>query len=214
MMAPMKLFYCEVLNPRKACAVARYLDAKVDFVRVDIWRGAHKTPEFLARNPNGQVPVLQDGDRYLSESNAIMCHLSERAGADLWPHDDRQIEVLRWLFWDAMHFGRQAGELYFQHVILPFVGGTSDPEAAAGATESFRRLATILDDHLRGRQFLVADRLSVADFALAVALPYAEAARLPLAEFAEITRWHAGLNELPAWRAPFPDNTHRWPGRD
>jgi len=69
----MKLFYCEALNPRKACAVARYLDSPVEFVRVDIAKGEHKTPQFLAMNPNGKVPVLQDGARTLWESNAIMC---------------------------------------------------------------------------------------------------------------------------------------------
>lgn len=200
----MKLFYCEVLNPRKTCALARYLDLSVEFVRVDLFRGENRTPEFLALNPNGQVPVLQDGERALTKSNAIMCYLSDKAGADLWPHDERQIEVLRWLFWDAQHFTRQAGELYFQNIIKPFVGRAPDPAAVEQATGAFRRYAGVLDEHLRGRRYVVDDRLTVADFALAAALPYAGDARLPLDGFAEIVRWHAGLTELAAWREPFP----------
>ncbi|MBV9636289.1 MAG: glutathione S-transferase N-terminal domain-containing protein, partial [Methylobacteriaceae bacterium] len=58
----MKLHYFETLNPRKACAVAQYLRVPVEFVRIDLGRGEHKTPEFLALNPNGKVPVLRDGD--------------------------------------------------------------------------------------------------------------------------------------------------------
>ena len=60
----MKLYYAETLNPRKACAVAKYLKADVDFVHVDLARGENRTPEFLALNPNGKVPAIEhDGHR-------------------------------------------------------------------------------------------------------------------------------------------------------
>jgi glutathione S-transferase len=200
----MKLFYSEVLNPRKTCAAARYLGLPVDFVRIDVFRGESRTPEFLALNPNGQVPVLQDGTRLLTESNAIMCYLSDKAGADLWPHDARQIEVLRWLFWDAQHFSRHAAAFYFQNIVKPMAGREPDPAALEEPRGLFRTYAAVLNDHLRGRRYVVDDRLSVADFALAATLPYAVKARLPLDGFTEIVRWHEGMNELPAWRAPFP----------
>ena len=77
----MNLYYYETLNPRKACAVARYLNLPVEFVRVDLTRGEQKTPEFLALNPNGKVPVLRDGDWSVWEANAIMCYLSDEAKA-------------------------------------------------------------------------------------------------------------------------------------
>lgn len=204
----MKLYYCETLNPRKACAVARYLNSPVEFIRVDLGRGESKTPEFLAMNPNGKVPVLQDRGRSLWESNAIMCYLSDAAESDLWPHDARQIDVLRWLSWDAHHFTRHAGTLYFEHIIKHQFGmGKSDAAAVEEATRYFKIYARTLNDHLGGRKFLVGDALSVADFAVANSLPYADAAKLPLDEFPEIQRWHARLGELPAWREPFSDAT-------
>ncbi len=200
----MKLFYCETLNPRKACAVARYLDLPIDFVRVDVFRGESRTPEFLALNPNGQVPVLQDGARLLTESNAIMCYLSDKAGADLWPHDARQVEVLRWLFWDAQHFSRHAAPFYFQNIVKPIVGREPDPAALVEPRGFFRNYAAVLNEHLRGRTYVVDNRLSVADFALAATLPYAEKAQLPLDGFMEILCWHERMNELSAWREPYP----------
>lgn len=204
----MKLYYSETLNPRKACAVARYLSSPVEFIHVDLRRGEHKTPEFLAMNPNGKVPVLQDGGRSLWESNAIMCYLSDAAKSDLWPHDSRQIDVLRWLSWDAHHFTRHAGTLYFEHIIKPQFGmGNADAATVEGATRYFKIYARTLSDHLSGREFLVGDALSVADFAVANSLPYADAAKLPLDEFPEIQRWHARLDELPAWREPFSNAT-------
>ncbi len=204
----MKLYYSETLNPRKACAVARYLNSPVEFIRVDLRRGEHKTPEFLAMNPNGKVPVLQDGGRSLWESNAIMCYLSDAAKSDLWPHDARQVDVLRWLSWDAQHFTRHASTLYFEHIIKPQFGiGKADAATVEEATRYFKIYARTLSDHLSRRDFLVGDALSIADFAVANALPYADAAELPLDEFPEIQRWHARLGELPAWREPFPNGT-------
>lgn len=201
----MKLFYSETLNPRKACAVAKYLGAPVDYIRVDLGKGENRTQEFLAINPNGKVPVLQDGSTTLWEANAIMCHLARVTDSDLWPDDERQIEVMRWLSWSSDHFTRHAATLYFQYLIKPFLGmGEPDATAVAEAQKWVRQFGSVLNDHLRGRKYLVGDSLTVADFAVGVTLPYAERASIPVFEFPEIMRWHARLNELPAWRDPFP----------
>jgi len=200
-----KLYYDETINPRKACAVARHLQVSVEFVRVSLARGEQRAPAFLAINPNGRVPVLQDGDLVLWEANAIMCHLSNVAGADLWPRDQRgQIEVQRWLSWDASHFTAHGGTLYFENLIKPAIGmGAADPAAVEGAMHMFAAAAAVLDAHLAQRRFLLGDTLTVADFAVGAALPYAQGAQIPLKDFPAIAEWHERLNELPAWRDPF-----------
>ena len=201
----MKLYYSDVLAPRKACAVARYLKAPVDFVYLDLHKGEHQTPDYLAINPNGKVPALTDGERTLWEADAIMCHLSERAGSDLWPHDSRQIDVTRWFSWNAQHFYRHGGTLYFEHVIKPrFDLGGPDPATVEPALAGFRKFAAVLNDHLDGRKWLVGDGLTVADFSVAVTLPYAERAAMPLDEFPEVRRWHDQLNAFEAWQEPYP----------
>lgn len=203
----MKLFYSETLNPRKACAVAKYLNSPVEYVYVDLAKLENRTPQFLGINPNGKVPVLQDGGKTLWEANAIMCHLAQAAGSDLWPSDERQIEVMRWLSWNSEHFTRHAGTLYFQHLIKPFLGmGAPDATVVAEAQKWVRQFGSVLNNHLRGRGYLVGDAITVADFAVAVTLPYAKDAQIPIGEFPEIVRWHARLNELPAWRDPFPSH--------
>ena len=202
----MKLFYMETLNPQKACAVAKYLNSPVEFIRIDLAKDEHKNPAFLAINPNGKVPTLEDGATKLWEADAIMCHLARRAGSDLWPSDaDSQIEVVRWLSWSANHFTRHPGSLYFEHVIKPMFNlGPPDAKAIDEAVPFIRRFGGVLNDHLRGREYLVGDKLSVADFSVGITLPYAEWVKLPLDDFPEIVRWHAKLNELPAWREPWP----------
>jgi glutathione S-transferase len=84
---------------------------------LDLAKGEQQTPAYLAINPNGKVPTLIDGERIVWEADAIMCHLAEQAGSDLWLRDiARQIDVVRWLSWNHQHFNRHGGELYFQHV--------------------------------------------------------------------------------------------------
>ena len=202
----MKLYYFETINPQKACAVAKYLNSPVEFVRVDLSKGQHKSPDYLAINPNGKVPTLVDGETRIWESNAIMCHLARKAKSDLWPIDPaKQIEVLKWLSWNSEHFTRHAGTLYFNYVIKPkFNLGEIDNKAVEEATGFLRLFGAVLDDQLAGKTFLLGDHLTVADFAVSVTLPYAETIRLPFENFGNIARWKSQLAEIPAWREPFP----------
>ena len=68
----------------------------------------------------------------------------------------------------------------------------------------FRRYAAVLSKHLEKRKWLVGEDVTVADFSVAVTLPYAKQAAMPLEEFPFVQRWHDQLNEFEAWREPFP----------
>ena len=156
----MKLFYFPTPNSRKVCAVAKHLGSNVEYVHVDLSKGAHKQPDFLAVNPNGKAPALQDGDNHIWESNAIMCYLADNAGSDLWPRDERQIDIIRWLSWDTAHFSRHAGALLFQNFIKPAFGlGEPDQAAVEEATGFFRQFAGVLNEHLKGRDYIVGNKL-------------------------------------------------------
>jgi len=207
----MKLYYAETMNPRKACAVAKYLGSPVEYIRVDLSKREHMQPAFLAENPNGKVPLLVDGDLRLWESTAIMAHLAVKAGSDLWPSEaTQQVEVLRWLSWDISHFSRHGGSLYFEHHIKPYLGlGEPNPAAVEEATKFYKRFAAVLDAHLADRTYLVGEHLTIADFGVATLLPWAKESHLPLEGFDNIARWHGRMMEIPAWREPFPEAVPR-----
>lgn len=202
----MQLHFAETMMPRKACFVARHLDAPVDFVRVDLGRGEHKAPAFRALNPNGKVPLLVDGDLALWESDAIVAHLALARGSDLWPLDPcGQVEMQRWLSWAAHEFNPQAGTLYFEHVIKPYFSlGEVDARAEGAALARTRKGLALLDAHLAGRDFLLGPRLTAADVSVAITFPYAEKARIPVADYPAVARWNDRLRALPFWDAPFP----------
>lgn len=206
----MKLYYAETMNSYKTCALARHVALDIDFHCLDLSKGEQRSAEFLAINPNGKAPALVDGDHCLWESNAIMCYLAMKAGSDLWPRDERQVEVIKWFSWSAEHFCRFAGQLYFENIIRAKFGiGAPDQEAVEEALGYVRRYAGILNDHMENRSYLLGDTLTVADFAVATVLPYAQDAKIPLADFPAVERWHNRLMEIPAWRSPFTkDESH------
>lgn len=202
--ATMILYYADLMYPRKACAAASYLGAPVGLRLVDVERGEHKSDAYLARNPNGTLPTLVDGDTAIWESNAILCYLARKMGSNFWPTDKRLVDVIRWLSWDAAGFGRHAGELYFQlHVLKRFGLGSPDNAAVADARTAFANCAAILDRHLSERDWVVGAAPTAADFALGAAFPYAGEIALPLAPFPAIRAWYERLSALPGWASPF-----------
>ena len=140
----------------------------------------------------------------------MICLLAERAGSDLWPHDERQFDIIQWFSWNAQHLYRHGGALFFENIVKRRFGlGEPDRAVVDAAIAEFRRYAAVLNRHLANRQWLLGDGLTVADFSVGVTLPYADEARMPLNEFAEVRRWHDQLNAIDAWRNPFPPRAER-----
>lgn len=199
----MKLYYSQNLNPRVAVAVARYLDAPVDFVAA-----APMAPDrqeaFRPINPNTRVPVLVTKTRNFWETDAIACKLSLLVGSDFWRTDDSQPEMIMWISWATHHLNRAGDVFCFWKLIAPtFMDIQPDPSVFDEAMRDWRQFMGILDGQLQGREWLVDDRLSYADFRVATCFPFAKAAGLPLADFPQVQRLADQLSQLDAWRDPF-----------
>ena len=199
----MKLYYSPNLNPRVAVAVARHLNAPVEFVRASP-RDPANQDAFRSINPNTLVPVLVEEGRTLWETDAIACRLSALTNSDFWRTGDEQAEMIMWISWGTHHQTKAADPIYFDRVVMPtFTSERLSPRLIEKSLRDFREHAQTLDTLLGDRKWLVGDRLSYADFRVATALPFAEAADLPLAEFPSMERWHDQLLALDAWRNPF-----------
>lgn len=195
------LYYSHNLNPRVAVAVARHLRAPLAFVRADPMGRDHDA--FRAINPNTLVPVLVEETQTLWETDAIAMRLSALLDDGFWPSDRRE-QVMQWVSWSAHHFTRAGDVLYFEHIIVPrFFDRPVRQAAVSEAMENFHRFAAVLDGYLAGRTWLVGDALTYADFRVASVLPFAEAARLPLAPYRHIRDWYARVEAIDAWREPF-----------
>jgi glutathione S-transferase len=201
----MKL-YLNALSPnvRRVLLTAAALGVELDRQPVDFAKGEHKSPDFLALNPNGAVPTLVDGDFVLTESRAIMQYLaSKKPESGLLPRDEAsRADVTRWQFWDAAHFSPTLGTIAFEKFVKPMMG-MGDPNAAKldEALAGFRRFAAVLDKRLAGRKFVVGDALTLADLTLASSLMYAKQTEVPIAEFPNVASWFSRIAELDAWKA-------------
>ena len=166
-------------------------------------KGEHKTPEYLEINPNGKIPALVDGDTKLWESNAIMQYIS--SDSSLWPPNKSRYDIARWQFWSNAHLGQATGTIAFERVFKANFGmGDADEAKVEAALANFERFAGVLDGCLEGRDWLVGDAVSLADFSVAADFQYIPAAGVDMSAYANITRWLAGLDEIDAWSKTAP----------
>jgi glutathione S-transferase len=194
------------LSPRsfKVLVVANHLGVDYELCFCDLRTGAQKSTEFTRINVNQKAPALEDGAFTLWESNAIIEYLaSKKPESGLLPANDRaRADVSRWLFWDSTTWDPAAAILAFERFVkAAFGGGPADPVEVEKGLAKFNAGAQILDVHLKGREFVCGNALTIADFALGSLLTLEQMAQLPLAPYSEIQRWGAGLKALPAWSA-------------
>ncbi|CAL4952849.1 unnamed protein product [Urochloa decumbens] len=161
-MAPRKL-YGMPLSPN-VVRVATVLNEKgLDFesVPVDVRTAAHKQPEFLALNPFGQIPALEDGDEVLYESRAINRYIASKYksdGADHLPATaSAKLEV------ESHHFYPNVSPLVFQLLFKPMMGGAPDPIVVDKHAHQLAKVLDVYEDHLAKNKYLAGDEFSLAD---------------------------------------------------
>ncbi len=199
----MKLFYSRNPNPRLAVAVARYLDAPVEFeFAAPLAHG--QAERFLPLNPNLRLPIFQDGAYSLWEADAIACRLSRLAGSQFWPSNDDEPELIRWISWGKANFVHACDMVHFERGTKQrYAIGPVDPALVAEGLDRFRADAALLEAQFSERDWLLGAEPSYADFRMATFLPYNDVALLPLDEFPAVSRWHGRLEAIGAWRDPF-----------
>jgi glutathione S-transferase len=198
-------------HSRRVTVVAHELGIDVELQTVDVrppgMGGSNNSPEFLAINPNGKVPVLRDGDFVLWESNAIMWYLCDLHGdTPLWPRDPKaRASVAKWQVWQAAHLSPAADGLMYEAIVRPMLKQPPDPAQLESTTKSFHRWCKVLDGALaKTSGFLANDTFTCADAATASALIYAPAAKMPLDGYPHVAAWLERVHGRASWQATEP----------
>lgn len=170
-------------------------------VFVDFFNGETRTPEFRKLNEMGEVPVLVDGDRILTQSGVIQFDAVERTGKLGGTTPAERAEVLRWILWDNHKLSSQAGMVRF---LMNFLPADKRPEGVIPFQQG-RLMAAfkVLDGHLAGRDWMVGDSVTIADIACCSYLYYPEPFGFTRADWPHISRWLARIAELPGWKHPY-----------
>jgi glutathione S-transferase len=175
-------------NSYKVRLALALLDAPYTAIEVDILHGESRTPEFLAKNPSGQVPLLEVAEgRYLAESNAILWYVA--GGTPLAPENriDRA-EALQWMFFEQHALEPSVGAAYFWLVL---VKGGRDLQTHSLEDWMERGYAAlrVMENHLKTHDYFAASHLTVADIALYGYTHVANQCDFDLSGYPSVRKW-------------------------
>jgi len=180
-------------------------DIPLENVVVDLMTGEHHKEPFTSINPNRLVPVLEDGDLRLTESEAILRYLAEKIGSEAYPSDIKQrAKVNEMLAWFNTNLYRELG----YHLVYPqiFPHHKREPAAANEATVNWGKTKTdqvlrVLDSHYlgAGQKYLVGDSKTIADYFGASLLACGELVGCDLSKYPNVQRWYDNMKAAPSW---------------
>ena len=174
-------------NGYKVRLLLNQLGIACERTEVDIFKGHSHTPEFLARNPNGRIPLLEyEPGHYLAESDAILFYLAE--GTDFLPADRlERARVLQWMFFEQYSHepNLAVARVWLHHPdLFPHT-----PEELAARQEKGNAALGVMEGHLAANDYFVAGRYTIADIALYAYTHVAHEAGLDLGGFLSVRAW-------------------------
>jgi len=182
----MKLYdYLPSGNSYKVRLVMSYLDLTYTHVSIDIHKGESSTPEYLDKNPAGQIPLLElDDGRFLAESNAIMSFLAE--GSDLIPSDNYdRAKMLQWMFWEQYKHEPAIAVARFISMYAKETRGDELPLLL----EKGHKVLTVMNAHLLNRDWFVGSKRSLADIALYAYTHVADQGGFDMSSYKYVQSW-------------------------
>ena len=165
---------------------------------VDLRGGEQRSPDYLQRNPFGQVPVLDDDGLIIRDSQAILVYLAKRYGGEQWWPDDayRSAQIAAWLSTAANEIFHGPAMLRVHHKF----GRAIDTEKARQTAE---KVLDIIDRHLESRDWLAGDTVSIADIAAYPYLALAPEGGIDIGAYPNIVTWFQRIRALPGY-VPMP----------
>jgi glutathione S-transferase len=196
----MKLYYFPSPNPQKVRFALLELGLACEIVPVDLIKREQRTPEFLALNPYGRVPVLTDGTLTLWESHAILAYLGEKTGK-LWPTSAAgRADALRWLFFLSQHISPPATELAFNRIAVKLRGLPGDEAAIARGEQALPDVIRILEGQLAQGTWLLGEDFTLVECAYGPVLNVIEKAGFSLGAFPKVYAYLDAIRARPAWQ--------------
>jgi glutathione S-transferase len=187
-------------NGYKVRLVLKQLGIPYQLQELDIKKGATRTPEYLVKNPNGRIPLLEiPGQGYLAESHAIISFLAE--GSPLIPHDRLQrASMWQWMCFEQYNLEPNIGTVRFWLASLKKTPEELGEKLKEKTQNGYAALG-VLERGLEGREFLVANNYSLADIALYAYTHVASEGGFDLTNYPNIRAWCARIAAQPKWAA-------------
>jgi glutathione S-transferase len=166
-------------------------------IEVNILKGESRTPEFLSKNPNGKIPVLEvESGKYLTESNAILVYLSEHT--EFLPYDRfLKAQVFQWLFFEQYSHEPYIAKSRF---LISILGKAEEYQATLEQKrEPGYAALKVMENHLQAHLYFVGDRYTIADIALFAYTHVADEGGFDLSSFPAIQKWLDRIKAQPGY---------------
>ena len=188
------------INVRKVVWAAQETGAPFQRTDAGAAFGVVQTPEYLRMNPNGLVPVLQDGDFTLWESNVIVRYLATRfPDSDLMPASlALRFEAEQWMDWQQTTFNGAGRDAFIQWIRTP--ADQRQPDLIQRSVQAMAPLLQLLDQRFAQRTYMLGDHFSMADIPLGCEIHRWFGLPQPRAALPHLERWYAALCARPASR--------------
>lgn len=186
----MKLYdYPQSGNGYKVRLLLAHLNIPYEYIPLDILKGETRTPEFLRKNLNGRIPVLElDDGTCLPESNAILYFLAQ--GSEYWPVSGlEQAQVMQWLFFEQYSHEPNIATPRFWLTLGQLQDTPFNKQLLAQKQEQGRQALAVMEAHLQGRDFFVGDRYSIADISLYGYTHVADEGGFVLSDYPSVNDW-------------------------
>lgn len=188
-------------NCRKVRLLAAELGIPLELQRLDFTKGEQRSPEYLAKNPNGKIPTLDHEGFRLWESGAILRYLAAlHPGHTLVPADAAGRALLdQWMFWWTTHIEDTLLTLIWERRVKAFFNqGDPDPSILGMCERQLKRFLPVLERQLEGKDHIIGD-LSLADFFIAPSYEVAPALGVDTAPYVNLAAWLTRLQARPYW---------------
>ncbi len=188
------------INVQKVMWCAAELGVDVDRIDIGGAYGGNDQPEFLAKNPNGRIPVLEDGDFTLWESNTIVRYLCESYGDAPWQPAEMTARALasQWMDWYLTSLHAPMTVIFWG--LIRTAPEDRDEAAVAKAVEDASALWTIIDVHLAERDFIIGDAPSMGDIPVGCAAYRWHEMDVDRPNLPNLLAWWRRLSERSAYR--------------
>ena len=179
-------------NKVRMCANA--LGLEYEAIAVNLREREHKTPAYLAINPFGKVPAIDDDGFYLFESNAIMKYLARKQDSDLYPSElQAQAVVDEWCDFAASLLAPAYGRVVYNRILAPLSGAKVSEESLADGLKFVGNYLPILEQRCTTSGFIAGHEMTIADIALLATLDPSEACGIELSGYPKLYSWREAL---------------------
>ena len=190
-----KIYGADLSSPsNKVRMVANALGIEYQYIRISIKDGENRTEEYLKKHPAGKVPVIDDDEFILFESDAIIRYLASKSKSALYPSEQKQQALInQWLDFASIHIGGAMGRVVFNRVFASFAGVPVDERSMKDGMKFLNRFLPVVDRQLAKTAYLAGEQFSLADIGLLATIDPAEVAEVDLIRYEYLVKWRTEL---------------------